>query len=1486
MPRRSSGRSAPRAAPRAAPARNPPAPVHQAPPPAPVQASGGGSILGGIGSTIAQGMAFGTGSAVAHRAVDAVMGPRTIQHETVVTEAATAAAPAPASNAMGISSDACNNHAKAFQDCLNGYGNDISKCQFYMDMLSECRRSSGIALERVLELSSDFGRESMKSRPLTKFCLPRRLYSSLYCINHRLLCASSYPLSCQESIGQPFPPKTIFKQDGNEEQYPPKIYRLCGDKELKEAIEDLCRQKRLKDAVKLLEHHREPPSEAVYLVLLQYCIHQRSLEEGKRVYNHIKSSDLKPRIFIYNKILDLFCKCGSVDYAQNVFDEMRVKDLCSWNTLITGYAKEGRVDEARKLFDRMPERDEFSWTSMVSGYVKQNKPKDALRLYKYMQKDGSVPNKFALSSALAAVASIRSLRLGREIHGHIVRSGWDSDGVVWSALSDMYAKCVLTKILVLSEVYGAEDVTPSSSISEPFNKSSFPPGFIFGAASAAYQYEGAAFEDGKGPSIWDVWSHQHPEFILDHSNGDVADDFYHRYKGDVKLMKFIGLNGFRFSISWSRVLPHGKVSKGVNKLGIAFYNNLINELLANGITPLVTLFHWDTPQALEEEYLGFLSSHIIDDFRDFAELCFKEFGDRVKHWTTFNEPWSFSTGGYDSTTAIGTIAPGRCSPWLHKCAAGNSSTEPYIVAHHILLAHAAAAKLYRQKYKPYQKGQLGIVLVSNWMLPFDPKRESDILAAQRGLDFFLGWFLDPLTYGDYPKTMRKFVGERLPKFTPSQSKSVKGSLDFLGINYYTSNYAFDIPYIKTGNVSWTSDTHINNTQIRNGKPIGAPTGASILYVYPKGLTDLLVYVKENYQNPSIYITENGYSEIDINNVKQGIRDTKRVKFYRDHFKALKKALDKGVDVKGFFAWTFLDTYEWGSGYRMRFGLNYVDYQDGLKRYPKLSALYFKRFLKFGHCPMKPMKELSNWPADTLKFQANANPLALMLIMDALFTFLMLSAACALALAQEPAHKIVSFGLKRSDFPPGFLFGAASSAYQYEGAPFTDGKGQSIWDNYTHTYPNKIPDQSNGDVVEDFYHRYKGDIKLMKTVGLNSFRLSISWPRIIPTGKLRDGVNQKGIDFYNNVINELLKNGIEPSVTLFHWDLPQHLEDEYNGFLSSENITKDFLDFADICFKEFGDRVKFWATINEPYIFTYLGYDAGDLAPGRCSAWRNNHCPAGDSGTEPYIVAHNLLTAHAAVVNLYWNKYKAKQKGKIGIVLVVTWYVPFSKRKADIDAAQRALDFMYGWFANPLVFGDYPESMKRLVGNRLPKFTAKESKLVKGSYDFIGINYYSANYAANTIYNVGNNISYTTDNQVLSTAVKYGKPIGEPEGNNTVFYVYPNGLLDVLLYTKNKYNNPLVYIMENGYAETGIDSVQVGVLDFKRVDFFGQHFKYLKKSIEHGVKVKGFYAWTFLDTFEWNSGFTLRFGLVYIDYPNDLKRSLKLSALAYQKFLST
>ncbi|KAK7261594.1 hypothetical protein RIF29_27908 [Crotalaria pallida] len=499
--------------------------------------------------------------------------------------------------------------------------------------------------------------------------------------------------------------------------------------------------------------------------------------------------------------------------------------------------------------------------------------------------------------------------------------------------------CLLFVATCASVTFSEEAVAPILDVSS-LNRSSFPKGFIFGTSSSAYQYEGAAKEGGRGASIWDTFTHKYPDKIQDRSNGDVASDQYHHYKEDVRIMRYMNLDAYRLSISWSRILPNGKVDGGINKEGIKYYNNLINELLANGIKPTVTLFHFDLPQALEDEYRGFLSPNIVKHFRDYAELCFKEFGDRVKHWITLNEPFGYSYGGY----AQGLSPPGRCSKYVNpNCTGGDSGREPYLVSHNQLLAHAAAVQVYKKKYQASQKGVIGIALISHWFVPLS-SHPLDKIAAKRAIDFMLGWFMGPLTSGKYPKSMRYFVGKRLPKFNTLQAKQIIGSFDFVGLNYYTANYASNAPKLSHAIPNYVSDSHVNLTTERNGIPIGQRAG--MLYVYPKGIRELLLYIKKKYNNPLIYITENGVSEFTdpTLTLKEALIDTFRIDYYYRHLFYLQSAISDGVNVKGYFAWSLLDDFEWNSGYTVRFGINFVDFKTG-KRYQKISAEWFKNFLK-------------------------------------------------------------------------------------------------------------------------------------------------------------------------------------------------------------------------------------------------------------------------------------------------------------------------------------------------------------------------------------------------------------------------------------------------------------------------------------------------------------------------------------------------------------
>lgn len=430
------------------------------------------------------------------------------------------------------------------------------------------------------------------------------------------------------------------------------------------------------------------------------------------------------------------------------------------------------------------------------------------------------------------------------------------------------------------------------------------PDFHWGYATAAAQVEGAV-KDGKGQSIWDHFA-KIPGKVKDGSNPSEAVRSYDLYKEDVQLLKSLGVTAYRFSLSWTRIIPLGGKDDLINEQGIAFYSRFIDELLDNGITPFVTLFHWDTPQALEERYLGMLDCEkYTPDFLRYARLCFERFGDRVKHWITYNEPGVYSLAGY-----TGPHAPARSSD-RERNEYGDSSTEPFIVGHTEILSHAYAAKIYRDEFKPTQQGEIGITLHGNWSEPWDAASDLDQEAAERAREFEIAWFADPIyRTGDYPASMRAQLGDRLPTFSEAEKKLVLGSSDFYGMNSYTTFYA------KHRDGPAEINDHLGNieklTVNSEGKSRGPEAPTYWLATCPEGFRRLLSWIYKRYQMP-IYITENGTTAPGEDTAappsEEALDDRHRIEFFNGYLESVARAVkEDGVDVRSYFAWTFTDNW--------------------------------------------------------------------------------------------------------------------------------------------------------------------------------------------------------------------------------------------------------------------------------------------------------------------------------------------------------------------------------------------------------------------------------------------------------------------------------------------------------------------------------------------------------------------------------------------------
>lgn len=441
-------------------------------------------------------------------------------------------------------------------------------------------------------------------------------------------------------------------------------------------------------------------------------------------------------------------------------------------------------------------------------------------------------------------------------------------------------------------------------------------------------------------------------------------------------------------------------------------------------------------------------------------------------------------------------------------------------------------------------------------------------------------------------------------------------------------------------------------------------------------------------------------------------------------------------------------------------------------------------------------------------------------------------------------------MKKIEFPKDFLWGSATASYQVEGAYDEDGKGESIWDRFSHT-PGKIENSDTGDVACDHYHRYADDVKLMKELGLKSYRYSISWPRLFPDGTGKP--NEKGMDFYKRLNNLLLENGIQPAVTLFHWDLPQKLQDK-GGWANCETINY-FEEYSSFVLKNLGDVVPMWFTHNEPFVVSFLGYMSGIHAPGK---------------TDPSLmlaVAHNLLLSHGKVVSLYRDMNIG---GKIGIALNLSTKYPASQNEQDIKAARTSDGILNRWYLDPLLKGSYPEDILEYYSNRNINFSYKEEdlKTIKQPTDFLAINYYTSEF----IKQAPNNDFIGINDQLNSF-----------EKTEMDWIVYPQGLYDLLKRIDRDYEKIDLIITENGAAYKDIIESDGTIKDDRRINYIHEHLLACHRAIQEGINLKGYYLWSLMDNFEWSCGYSKRFGLIHVDFQT-LKRTIKQSGYWYKNVI--
>ncbi|XP_012548562.2 lactase/phlorizin hydrolase [Bombyx mori] len=1027
----------------------------------------------------------------------------------------------------------------------------------------------------------------------------------------------------------------------------------------------------------------------------------------------------------------------------------------------------------------------------------------------------------------------------------------------------------------------------------------FPKGFLFGAATASYQIEGAWNIDGKHATIrnikfknvsgkteniWDRACHKVPSPVADNSTGDIANDSYKLYKRDVEMIRELGVDYYRFSVSWTRILPTS-FPDYINEAGVAYYNNLIDELLKYNIEPMLTIYHWDLPQKLQDMG-GWTNPYIIDWYADYARVLFQKFGDRVKNWITINEPKEICFQGY----AIGTLAPAYTM----------SGVADYLCGKNVLLAHAKAYHIYDKEFRPTQNGNISITISCQWYEP-ESDREEDINAANEMILFECGQYGHPIftDSGDYPEIVKQrvaaksaeqgFLRSRFPELSPEEVQYIRGTSDFFGLNHYSTfltyrnesvvgyyeipSYNDDVGVLFYDKEEWSIGSH------------------NRVKTTPWGFYKLLRQISNFYNNVPIIITENGFATLT------GFEDNDRITHLRLYLNALLDAIKDGSDIRLYTPWSLMDNFEWMSGYTQRFGLYEVDYDSPeLTRTPRKSAFIFKEIVKsrtldFDYKPESYVMTIDEGKAlinfKTIKVRSTSIPysdwaenlkckerwiiferqtmlrLPFANLLSLLLSFGILTSAIGVCVCHNPRR-----------FPEGFMFSTATASYQIEGAWNVDGKTENIWDHICHKEPSPMADNSTGDIANDSYNLYKRDVEMIRELGIDYYRFSVSWTRILPTS-FPDYINEAGVAYYNNLIDELLKHNIKPMLTIYHWDLPQKLQDM--GGWTNPYIIDWYADYARVLFQKFGDRVKNWITINEPKEICFQGYGNGTMAPAYTM-----------TGVADYLCGKNVLLAHAKAYHIYDKEFRPTQNGNISITISCQWYEPESDREEDITAANEMILFEWGQYGHPIFTdsGDYPEIVKQRVAaksaeqgflrSRFPELSPEEVQYIRGTSDFFGVNHYSTYLAYRNESVVGH---YAVPSYFDDAGVIYYAKDEWAIGTHNRIKTTPWGFYKLLRQISNFYNNVPIIITENGFATLP------GLEDNDRITHLRLYLNAVLDAIEDGSDIRLYTSWSLMDNFEWMNGYTQRFGFYEVDYDSpERTRTPRKSAFVFKEIV--